>query len=77
MWQSCPVCKGEGRVRSKLHVNMPDTQCTVCKGKKIISELTGHPPAEIPQENKNVNYNKDFHKELTGVADPLKSIKFL
>ena len=73
MWQSCPVCKGEGRVRSKLHVNMPEVQCTVCKGKKIISELTGYPPAEIPGENKKT----DFHKELTGVADPLKSIKFL
>jgi hypothetical protein len=67
MWQACPVCKGEGRVKSKLHVNMPEVQCSVCKGRKIISTLTGHPPVTKVQEE----------KPLTGVADPLKNINIL
>ena len=73
MWEVCPVCRGEGRVRNNLHVNMSDAQCTVCKGKKIISTLTGYPPGEIPEEKSSI----DFHKELTGVADPLKNVNFL
>jgi hypothetical protein len=54
---------------------MPEVQCSVCKGRKIISELTGHPPAvtNTPKEKDSV----DFHKELTGVADPLKNINIL
>jgi hypothetical protein len=68
MWQSCPVCKGEGRVRSDLYINMPEVQCSVCKGRKIISTLTGHPPAVTKVQEE---------KPLTGVADPLKNINIL
>ena len=37
-YQICPLCKGEGKIN--------DNTCTVCKGKKIISESTGLPPVE-------------------------------
>jgi hypothetical protein len=49
MWQTCPVCKGVGKVpypgiSSTAGISV---LCTVCRGMKIISELTGKPPGEI------------------------------
>jgi RecJ-like exonuclease len=38
-WQKCPACDATGMVTFY-------TRCTVCNGKKIISELTGDPPPE-------------------------------
>jgi hypothetical protein len=67
MWQACPVCKGDGEVNNIHGPCILKVKCTVCEGKKIISTLTGHPPVTKVQEE----------KPLTGVADPLKSIKFL
>jgi DnaJ-class molecular chaperone len=46
MWQACPICRGNG-------VTLIDETCTVCKGKKIISELTGLPPASKPGYDPN------------------------
>jgi DnaJ-class molecular chaperone len=46
MWQACPICKGNG-------LTLRDETCTVCNGKKIISELTGLPPASQPGYNPN------------------------
>ena len=34
MWQRCPICEGHDLAYT----------CRVCKGKKIISVLTGKPP---------------------------------
>ena len=42
MWQACPICKGTGLGFDFV------TKCTVCAGKKIISELTGQPPVDKP-----------------------------
>ncbi len=36
MWQVCPLCAGLESVGGYV--------CPVCKGKKIIHELTGKPP---------------------------------
>jgi DnaJ-class molecular chaperone len=47
MWQKCPICNGTGKVSEPLS-NNTSTTCTVCQGKKIISELTGLPPAGYP-----------------------------
>jgi DnaJ-class molecular chaperone len=47
MWQKCPVCNGTGKVSDTLS-NSTSATCTVCQGKKIISELTGLPPVGIP-----------------------------
>lgn len=41
MWQACPICKGLGKVDTE---NEGHQTCTVCNGKKIISEVTGLPP---------------------------------
>ena len=43
MWQQCPNCKGSGTTFYPLS-HSTSAVCTVCKGYKIISELTGLPP---------------------------------
>ena len=45
MFQKCPICEGSGEVPS----NLLDTTCSVCKGEKIISTLTGLPPNRVQQ----------------------------
>jgi hypothetical protein len=45
MFQKCPICEGSGEVPS----NLLDTTCSVCKGEKIISTLTGFPPNRVQQ----------------------------
>jgi DnaJ-class molecular chaperone len=41
-WQKCPVCDGSGL--EYLLNGIAHTTCSVCKGTKIINELTGKPP---------------------------------
>lgn len=42
-WQKCPLCKGSGvDPNPGTYASIPI--CDVCKGAKIISELTGLPP---------------------------------
>jgi len=44
-WQCCPICGGAGRVTPTGNVVTALFElCTVCRGKKIISTLTGLPP---------------------------------
>lgn len=43
MWQKCPVCAGSGREYNSLDMST-SSPCSVCNGKKIISELSGLPP---------------------------------
>ena len=42
-WQLCPVCDGAGHFANLATTNAFD-KCPVCKGKMIISRLTGLPP---------------------------------
>jgi hypothetical protein len=43
MWQNCPLCKGTGIDPSPgTYSSIP--QCPICKGQRIISEVTGLPP---------------------------------
>lgn len=42
-WQKCPLCKGTGK-NVVVKINETSPQCSVCKGKKIISILNGNPP---------------------------------
>lgn len=44
MWQKCPICDGEGRITSNGLSSSVHQVCPVCKGARIISELTGLPP---------------------------------
>ncbi|MDC7250730.1 MAG: hypothetical protein PQJ49_12505 [Sphaerochaetaceae bacterium] len=46
MYQKCPNCKGSGvEDPDYTELNKSSQRCTVCNGKKIISTITGHPPA--------------------------------
>jgi len=51
MFQKCPICEGLGENIPTLTptVNCIPTVCSVCKGEKIISILTGLPPNRIQQ----------------------------
>lgn len=46
VWQLCPKCAGSGRAMN-YDLQIPTTwdTCDVCNGKKIISTITGQPPA--------------------------------
>ncbi len=44
MWQKCPICNGTGNSNS-LVGEIVSSICRVCKGKGIINEITGLPPA--------------------------------
>lgn len=61
-WQKCPVCNGTG----KNFIS----NCPTCNGHRIISEVTGLPPAFISygtSSDKNVTYgtttNDDENKK--------------
>ena len=49
-WQKCPICDGKGTI--SLVSNFANTPCSVCNGAKIISNLTGEPPAAATQNTK-------------------------
>lgn len=51
MWQQCPNCKGTGVDNNTLEFNKINV-CSICEGKKIISELTGLPPMSKILQNK-------------------------
>lgn len=44
MWQKCPICNGTG---SAPITQSSNGTCTVCQGKKIISEVNGLPPTSV------------------------------
>ena len=67
MWQTCPICNGTGidYVFKGYGVNTSNN-CTTCKGKKIISTLTGLPPnlyKDLPDCSKGLSY--DINKIVT------------
>ena len=45
MWQKCPVCDGTGKNYGYSSLLSYDSNCPTCNGHRIISELTGKPPA--------------------------------
>lgn len=69
-YQKCPCCNGTGKEYNS-NFNETASICTVCKGHKIISEITGLPPGEIKKESKTnfediyKEVNKDFTKHYT------------
>jgi len=52
-WQLCPKCAGQGRIWTPPDWPYNETyttggqsfECDVCKGKKVISSITGLPPS--------------------------------
>lgn len=58
MWQKCPICNGSGLEPS---FQVPHG-CGVCKGERILSELTGLPPKRPKEINiGDLNIN-DFNQ---------------
>jgi hypothetical protein len=59
IWQKCPVCEGTGvdlvkkwednvnRLGSTNETNVAAPVCTVCKGEKMVSRITGRPPQKV------------------------------
>jgi len=44
-FQVCPICQGRGyELQPGWSIPKDDSPCSICKGKKIISVLTGKPP---------------------------------
>ena len=60
-YQKCPCCNGTGKEHNS-NFNETSSVYTVCKGHKIISELTGLPPGEVKKELKT-NF-ADIYREL-------------
>jgi DnaJ-class molecular chaperone len=62
MWQQCPNCKGSGTTFYPLS-HSTSAVCTVCKGHKIINELTSLPPNDFVNNNScdiKTNQSTDF-----------------
>lgn len=58
MWQLCPKCGGKGWYMTVLRKYCTKKEvCSVCKGKSIISEITGLPPS-LPKTEIKIN-NED------------------
>lgn len=64
MYQKCPVCNGTGVA---MNVRGNTIACSVCQGKKIISQLNGLPP-----NSKDVNSNTT-HTETDFKDFPMES----
>jgi len=45
MWQKCPICNGTGKNYGYSSLLSYDSNCPTRNGQRIISELTGKPPA--------------------------------
>ena len=57
-FQKCPICNGTGFDPTKLGL----VPCTVCKGTKIINELTGKPPYVEETTTSNLTNNNFLKK---------------
>lgn len=81
-WQKCPICNGTGLCPDETL--MVQHACTVCKGQKIISTLTGLPPENAvvePEmsleeiiENTPVSNLEDLFKGFGDSNEPIGAI---
>lgn len=60
MYQKCPICNGTGFEFDSLPSmnSSRKKECTVCEGSKIISQITGRPPARKANENSSNTKSK-------------------
>lgn len=63
MYQKCPICNGEGTVRTPFG----SIECPTCNGQRIINESTGLPPQKKEKEE-----GRQISEEL---LDKLKKLK--
>lgn len=61
MYQKCPICNGT----AVEFIHGIEIKCSVCKGKKIISTISGLPPKETENETYTLGnfQNNGFTKE--------------
>lgn len=68
MWQKCPVCNGAGS-NNLPSINSKSTPCHVCKGRGIVSQLTGFPPFSgsflKPKEEEKSPYQGGIYVQVT------------
>ena len=55
MWEKYPICNGTGLDSNPIVFNNKPPKCPTCKGKRIISSLTGKPPIDDTIETSNIN----------------------
>ena len=55
MWEKCPICNGTGSDPNYFIINNNTLKCPTCKGKRIISSLTGKPPIDDTIETSDIN----------------------
>lgn len=58
-FQKCPVCNGTGLDPSSIGL----VPCPVCRGARIIDELTGQPPYKETTVSTNTCNNINLKKE--------------
>ena len=59
MWCKCPICNGTGKCNN-LNNGIFSEVCPTCKGKTILSNITGFPPTGLGSEDyKDITFN-DF-----------------
>jgi RecJ-like exonuclease len=83
MWQQCPICNGKGYTDDSLS-STSSVVCTVCKGEKIINQLTGLPPSNCKyvdnneeknfQAGDNVSFILSGYKKVNGTIDAVDSL---
>lgn len=47
MWQKCPICNGEGKISNTGTSSSTFQTCPTCQGNRIISKVSGLPPATV------------------------------
>ena len=60
MWQKCPICNGTGIA---MAIHSSNAVCSVCQGRKIISEVNGLPPASTHASSSTTYIGTDFRDQ--------------
>lgn len=65
MWQKCPNCNGAGVTYYPMSIST-SAVCDVCKGRKIIHQLSGLPPASKDEGTDFRDGNMESQQEYFG-----------
>ena len=76
-YQKCPICNGTGKTGEKLGYYGVEPDCPTCNGTRIISEITGLPPASAPQSDTNNNIDKPKSNLIQRLCNTDKYYKFI
>lgn len=87
-WQKCPICNGTGIDPGPNNTMSTCPVCTVCNGKRIISEVNGLPPGSMlpsyPEINmpvypmvNSLSFKRESIDDLIGSPVPIKPTNLL